>query len=71
MNKTEGTCCIGSNPNALTAAVLMCKSIATGLLQQELYDDTPLRHLKILAIAALIGVGFYYLAHFGLSLPQR
>ena len=27
--------------------------------------------LKILAIAALIGVGFNYLAHYGLSLPQR
>ena len=27
--------------------------------------------VKIFAIAALLGVAFYYLAHYGLSWPQR
>jgi hypothetical protein len=27
--------------------------------------------IKIFAIAALLGVAFYYLAHYGLSWPQR
>jgi hypothetical protein len=26
--------------------------------------------IKIFAIAALLGIGFYYLAHYGLSWPQ-
>jgi hypothetical protein len=26
--------------------------------------------IKIFIIAALLGAGFYYLAHYGLSLPQ-
>jgi hypothetical protein len=27
--------------------------------------------IKIFAIAAILGIAFYYLAHYGLSLPQR
>jgi hypothetical protein len=27
--------------------------------------------IKIFAIAALLGIAFYYLAHYGLSWPQR